>query len=308
MSVLLSSIPFLLILFVFELGARNFPNVYKYKWEYVNNHRNIETLVIGSSHAYYGINPEYFTKKAFNEANVSQDLHYDYIILKDGIDKLNNLKLVVITLSAFSFYSELNVGNESWRIYNYRYWRSTEDYSNSDAFDIKNYSVFIASPDKVSYAARIVNYYATNHFDLNWSPYGWGINYQSQSSEAELTKSGKSAALRHQKNNLFNATSIEHFNKIIDICKSKNVKLLFVTTPAYHTYQNNLKKEILNNFYNYTSKTINNNNDVKYINYLNDRRFDSSDFYDADHLNHKGSAKFSKIIDIEIENMQSKAK
>ena len=167
------------------------------------------------------------------------------------------------------------------------------------------YSLFIASPSKFDFAARIANYNTTKSFDLNWSAYGWGTNFDSRSSETELVKSGKTAASRHQKNDLLNEKSIGYFDNIIDLCKKNKIKLLFVTTPAYHTYRSYLKSELLNNFDKLISKKISNDRNVKYINYLQDKRFDSSDFYDADHLNHLGAAKFSKIIDNDIENFQS---
>ena len=53
-------------------------NPYKFKHEWMSrNAGDVEILVLGSSHTYYGINPALFDSKAFNLANVSQIFHYD---------------------------------------------------------------------------------------------------------------------------------------------------------------------------------------------------------------------------------------
>jgi hypothetical protein len=39
------------------------------------------------------------------------------------------------------------------------------------------------------------------------------------------------------------------------------------------------------------------NGRMRYVDYLSDEHFDATDFYDADHLNHTGAMKFSKILD-----------
>jgi hypothetical protein len=36
---------------------------------------------------------------------------------------------------------------------------------------------------------------------------------------------------------------------------------------------------------------------MRYIDFLGDPRFDATDYYDVDHLNHAGAARFSKILD-----------
>jgi hypothetical protein len=45
---------------VAEFIVRQAPNVYKYKHEYIRS-KEFEILVLGSSHAYFGINPEFFS-------------------------------------------------------------------------------------------------------------------------------------------------------------------------------------------------------------------------------------------------------
>jgi hypothetical protein len=75
-------IPIVIASACLEVYMRHIPNSYKYKDEWMKKNGNtVETLILGSSHAYYGINPEYLSWKAFNLANVSQDLERDFFVL-----------------------------------------------------------------------------------------------------------------------------------------------------------------------------------------------------------------------------------
>jgi hypothetical protein len=54
-------------------------------------------------------------------------------------------------------------------------------------------------------------------------------------------------------------------------------------------------------------KIINENADNKnifYLNYFSDKRFTMSDYYDYDHLNGRGSIKFSRILKDTIESLK----
>jgi hypothetical protein len=118
---LLYLLPVLLSLILLEILLRQIPNDYSYKKNYLNTHScNIETLILGSSHAYYGIDPVYFSSgNVFNAAHVSQSLDYDYEILKQYDKKLTALKTVVIPVSYFTLWGKLSNGQESWRVKNY---------------------------------------------------------------------------------------------------------------------------------------------------------------------------------------------
>lgn len=62
---------------------------------------NLEIVNTGSNHAYYGFN--YDDKKYFNFASGSQSLNYDYKILKQYSNNLNDSCKVLIVLAPLSF-------------------------------------------------------------------------------------------------------------------------------------------------------------------------------------------------------------
>jgi hypothetical protein len=57
-------LPILFFFLVLEIAIRKTPNDYQLKKEYLDkNAAEINTLILGSSHTFYGLNPEYFSKK-----------------------------------------------------------------------------------------------------------------------------------------------------------------------------------------------------------------------------------------------------
>ena len=61
-----------------EIYVRSLPNPAKYKHAYLSRHsREVEVLILGSSHTYYGLCPERLGENAFSAAqiNSSRVLH-----------------------------------------------------------------------------------------------------------------------------------------------------------------------------------------------------------------------------------------
>ena len=117
---LLFCAPVLIFMLIMELLLRNIPNDYSYKKNYLDQHSNeIETLFLGSSHAYYAINPEFIHSTSFNAAYFSQSLDYDIEILKKYYKQSIKLKYIVVPIDYLSLYNRLETGVESWRIKNY---------------------------------------------------------------------------------------------------------------------------------------------------------------------------------------------
>ena len=85
-----------------EWGAESIPNSYTYKREYIEQHgAEIQTLILGSSNAYDGLNPSVMPQ-AFNLANSSQTLEDDYRLLERYIDDIDSLQTVIVGLGYHS--------------------------------------------------------------------------------------------------------------------------------------------------------------------------------------------------------------
>jgi lysophospholipase L1-like esterase len=134
---------------------------------------------------------------------------------------------------------------------------------------------------------------------------GFGLDYTANIKN-DFEKTAKSAILRHTYKDWihldYNKIII---NNIIAYCKTKKIKLVFVTLPAYYTYINKLDNRQINETIKYMESIAKEYDNVYYFNFLEDESFDNSDFFDADHLNESGAEKITKKLDqiiIKIEN------
>ena len=85
-----------------EWGAESIPNSYTYKRDYMEQQgAQIQTLILGSSNAYDGLNPSVLPH-AFNLANSSQTLEDDYRLLAKYIDSMDSLQTVIVGLGYHS--------------------------------------------------------------------------------------------------------------------------------------------------------------------------------------------------------------
>lgn len=297
----IKSILFLLPVFIFliflEITIRNIPNDYSIKKEYLDkNSDEIETLILGSSHTYFGIDPKYIKSKSFNCAYISQSLDYDFEILKKYKTRLKRLKFIVIPVDYFSLYSRLEEGAENWRGKNYNmyyYVNSGSPFKLSDHFELLN--------GKMSNNIMRINLYYKEHKNENITSnkFGWGTIYKSANS-LNLAETGKAASKRHTiniHNNIYYENNLETIKSIIQLAAQLNAKIIFITSPAYKTYTANLESGQLKSTTNFMYQLPKENPNVLYYNFLANKSFISKDFYDADHLNEIGAKKLSLKID-----------
>jgi predicted metallo-beta-lactamase superfamily hydrolase len=91
---------------------------------------------------------------------------------------------------------------------------------------------------------------------------------------------------------------------IIQLAKKNKAVVIFFTPPAYYTYRENLNSDQLEKSIKAISKIAKEYNNTFYINYMYDKKFVKSDFYDADHLNEIGAKKLTKLLNNLINNIE----
>ncbi|MEA4917163.1 hypothetical protein [Proteiniphilum sp.] len=287
-----------MIAIIMEVLLRNIPNDYLSKKKYLDQYSSeIETLILGNSHAHSGLNPEFFTNNTFNTGYVSQSLDLDYAIFKKYLSQLDNLKTVIVSISYPSLWAVLAETSESWRIKNYNIYY---DLKTSRAL---KYQTELFSSHFILHMTRLRSYYLENKPGIYSTPLGYGINYQSGNPQ-DLTATGESAAKRHEVKDLQSErvealfqNNMDILNALLSDCQQRNIKVLFITVPAYRSYTGNLPAEPLEK----TIAAMEHLTDVYdhcyYMNLLEDDRFEDMHFFDADHLNEIGARKLSLIVD-----------
>jgi len=276
---------------VIEVFLRHIPNDYTYKNEYLNSYSDkIELLILGSSHAYYDINPDYITSlNSFNAGYVSQFIDIDYKILDKYRDNWSNLKYIIVPIDYFTLFINLSDAEESWR---------KKDYNIYYGFKLSNKlsdNTELFSVDLRSNIKRLFEYYIKHDSFITCTELGYGIGYREP---ADLMVSGKEAAMRHTVNDYsVLKKNLKIINCILDFASEKNVKVIFLTLPAYKSYISELDETQLDLTMSTMKKITEENAICFYFNFLQDIRFTPDDYRDADHLNFNGARKFSLILD-----------
>jgi len=288
-------IPLLIGFGALEYSLRLIPNDYAYKNEYLNKYSDkIEVLILGNSHAYRGVIPENINLNTFNAAYISQSLDLDFLIFNKYKKDLKKLKFIVINISYPSLFGSLKESKEDWRIKNYNLY-----YDFRITLTPKNYSELLGNKYDVN-KKKWMNYYLDDKTLKTTTLLGGGQIYRNNNKK----ESGIKAAKRHTKKGLpYYKEYLNELNNILKDARINNFNLIFITTPTYKYYANNLDIKQLN-LMNYIvdSLTINNSN-VYRLNLLKSEDYLYEDFSDPDHLNNKGAEKFTKKLNNFIESL-----
>lgn len=284
-------LPVMVCFIIGEMLLRSIPNDYARKRSIMDaNAASFKVLILGNSHAYYGINPTYLSVPAFNAGNVSQSIDFDRKLLLKYIDRMDSLKCVVVVVSSYSLFHRLEEGLEPWRAKNYRIYfgLETDSYLNTSTEIIGN-RLSVNSD-------RLISYYLQGRTEVTSSIDGWGSNFTADVTK-DIEATGTAAARRHTKRDRSLAPiNIGYLKEISRTLEPKGVRIIFVTLPAYRSYWLSLDKEQWDSTRAAMLSIVAQHPNAQYVDMLNDDRFTAGDFYDGDHLNDRGAAKFSRIL------------
>lgn len=301
-SILIIVIPISFGALFIELALRRVDNEYSYKNQWLTDNASKLKIFIagGGSYSYYGINPEIFNRRTFNGAHVSQTLDYDYLILDKFIDKMDSLETVILTIGYSSMFKQLK-DVESFRISNYvdNYDLPAETFT--DNFGLFSFT-FSQNIEKIRRGL-------TSDISCDTNGFYWSKKNVDKNSHRNIDwiKNGLTRASYHHVDELNSQTYKEnsmYLNKIIDLCSIHGVFVVILTSPTWSTYRDNLRSEQLNKMVVFCDSVASNNNNVMYLNMINDNRFTNDDFFDSDHLNIIGANKFTKILSDTINRIQ----
>jgi hypothetical protein len=157
--------------------------------------------------------------------------------------------------------------------------------------------------DLVLYGGKILSAFKGTLPDC--SDFGFNLNNKfSQKNEGAEITTAKEAAIRHTKSNQYENYNLKYLADIIRFCKERSVNVILITTPTYHTYYDLIdKSEQLARMYAIID-SLKVEYDLTYFDYLKDHRFETDDFIDADHLDDVGAAKFTKILNKDMQMIQ----
>lgn len=291
--------PILLIAILLEISLRNIPNNYAYKKQLLDSiGPNIEVLALGSSHTVAGVNPKFFNFNTFNAAHSGQTIDLDEKIFTKYESTFDKLKLITLPIDYSSLFININNSPNSWfRLKSYIIY-----YEIHKSTDIRNFSEILTYGFKTN-IIRLINYYLLKLNPISCDHLGYRFKVPPQ---MDLIKTGEQNATKHTLSNpVLQEENKEALKTLIENAINKNFKIIFYTSPAYHSYVENLSTDQLNLTIATMDSIANQYTNIYYINYLTDKRFTDQDFYNATHLNKKGAEKFSTILNKEVNNVLS---
>jgi hypothetical protein len=284
-------LPLLVFFAVMEMSLRNIPNDFKRKSRYLNVHaKELDILILGSSHSLSFIKPELFEMNTFNAANLHQTLQFDAYIFNKYIEQMSQLKCVILPISYGSYFASLENSKDKWRLKDYNLYYGYKKASLRHNFEVLNGS----TSDQLN---SVLDYYINGKSFISCTEKGYGIEF-ANSAQADMEKMGKVAADRHTRDcaeeNI--ESSMEAIESIIENCQKRNIRVVLYTAPAWHSYREEIDPKIMNRTMALTQQLIKKYNNVEYKSYLADPIFEKDDFRDVDHLNEKGAEKFTELI------------
>lgn len=285
----------LFILGITEYLLRIIPNDYSYKdLYYKENAKNIKIWNLGSSHAYFGIDPTHFKSTAFNGAHVSQSIKFDYYIFNKYINQMDSLKVLILPISYFTLFSNLEDGVEKWRVVNYT---SYGIYLPNIRTSIRLLSDNNAFKKAIKSLLGIQN-------EVYCTELGMGTQYSYENRSTNLAATAETAVKRHTKK-IVNKESLSanknYLEDICEICHNKNIKVIILTTPTHFSYYSKLDKKQLEITTEICNELDEKYSNITYLNWLEKDNFIDEDFFDADHLNNIGAIKLTQLLNDYIE-------
>ncbi len=253
--------------------------------------REYELLILGNSKPYRGLNPDQFTLPTFNFAHDADSYNQMYYKLRFLFERGKSIKYLILGVDYFQFSHKVDKRN-------YVY----SDFLGDDY--IRDFTTGNLLFQKIKYKTK---YFISNMHPKNLLL----LELKFKNNKPFLCENGQylyhvaheNGIIERDKNRL--DFQIRYFQKIIDLCKSKNIKILIIMPPLRSNELNLYTKSEIEEFdlfiREYTDN--NNNNNILYLNYSTSRDFSSEDFADVTHLNESGANKFSKIVDKDLLNL-----
>ena len=298
---LIFALPVLAMFLFLEYQLSQIPTSYSRKRDHAEHFDQIETLIFGTSHAYYDFNPAFFERPGFNFANTSQSLVIDSQLIQRYILKSPKLKKIILNLSYFSFEYRLAGEVDDYREYFYpRIFGIVGDGGLWSLFDLRSLS--LAATFGPEETRKIIQHGFSIDLSEGMNDVGWydgSKNLQDRlpiSEEAGASRAGFHTSIMQEKYKDANMAAIA---LIVSLARKQNVEVILTQAPANLTYSEHLDPDAEGRF-RATVAELEKKYGLRFFDYLRDSRFSETDFIDNDHLNADGAARFSRIFDEEV--------
>lgn len=292
-------IPLAAFLLFMELNVRRMDNSFALKKRnFEKGIDSVELVILGNSHSYYGVDPQYISIKSYNLANSSQSIYYDKEITLKYLEDLKNLKMVMISISYFSLYYRISDMAENWRdFFYYRYWKIRDP--QLSYWDSRNYSyMMIYTPAKT---LEFLNEGFKTNLNEGVESNGHFRMDTLGNKDVLNDEIGRMIVRSHTSMINFNQqeNNVNDLSELIETLKKRGIKIILFSTPVASTYSKFCDSAILLRNNKLINQIVSKYSNCFYKDYSTDSRFTIKDFGNNDHLNFIGARKFSSILNDE---------
>ncbi len=289
---------------ILEILALNLPMNYKLFGNYLNTHsKSIQVMALGSSQMKNAFNPALSEKEAINFASTSQHHNEDFQILQQTRERLPNLQYILLEVS----YNHLELPHHPSN-----YWKNSIylKYYGVNAFDRTTYFndklVYLSNPE--FYSLKLMKHYIYKTDNAKFNEYGFDtnnydgaftkLNYNEKEIASHSFRILNSKSLRIFK------TNTAYLYKMLEYCRSENLKVIICTVPLYKTYLKERTPEIFHRRDSILQEIKKKYNNVSVLNEESDTlQFKVKDFVNENHLNPKGAKKFTELVNKMIDSL-----
>lgn len=290
-------LPIVVCAILLEFVIREIPNGYAFKKSHLDSNKGrIETLVLGSSHAYYNVNPAYLDGVAFNAANPAQSLQYDLLLLQRYISAMPRLRTVILPVGYPTLFFDLGDTPESWRLTHY-----ARDFGFPISPDHLQYHYFVLSKMLKWNLEDIESHYLNREKVYKMTDLGWGTDYGGNR-EGKIEKSAKASIFWHTAPNSKHVDANRRFlEQIAQLCSEKDIQLLVINPPLHPAYSERRDPDQVEVTDRVLQELVVRYPRMKVLDFSSAAGFGDGDFYDGDHLNEVGARKFSQLLSVQIQ-------
>lgn len=260
-------------------------------------------LILGSSHEHDGILPRLVHSNAFNLALPSQSLYYDCTLVGRESRRLPALKLVILPISYFSPFTELERGSESWRSYYYTRFHRIPSLDYHRWLHVRNFSTWYL------YGRQHPVDALRGTFPGDVTPLFDAAGGRTHADEQGLPPpppdhvrtSGTNAVQRHHRQMSLGLLPEQRRRLLETVTRLRNQGLgvVLLQSPLSESYRAGRRPDFLAAHEALVAELLRIPG-VGWRDYSADPRFDDADFADGDHLNRAGAGKFSRLLATEV--------
>lgn len=227
---------------------------HEHRWEAFYNfteHDTVDVLVLGTSHAFCGINPKNLSAclgcncmvMAFNATTIADS----YYVLRETLTRTTPSLVVVETYgmqgldnhhlsgSALSnqyrsFYPRRNLALKLASLHDLF---APENYLPAFSSTLRNHTMLLSSPDEVAFNSHVQS---TKHLDPNRLYLGRFVRFTSGISDSLMHIYDSCGAPLDGACQYVSPQDIAFASRIVDLCQQKGIAVMFTTVPVYYRH------------------------------------------------------------------------